>query len=127
MQGSEGVIVNIIRHAPALRDPFGFVEGPVNPEINPALAVLFFRLRESRETSRHIRAHMAGVIFCDSVELVGDEGKTEAIGSVEAAENLEDSAAKSGVTGRIRRERRSKVWALQVAGWRAERLEGYVA
>ena len=44
MARPESVIEDVIRDLPALRDPFGLVEGPVNPEINPALAILLFRL-----------------------------------------------------------------------------------
>ena len=42
----EGVIEDVVGHVPALGDALRFVERPVNAEINPALAVFFFRLRE---------------------------------------------------------------------------------
>jgi hypothetical protein len=41
----ESVIEYVIAHPAAQGDPFGLVEGPMNAEINPALAVLFLGLR----------------------------------------------------------------------------------
>ena len=41
----EGVVEDVVGYVAALGDRLGFVERPVDAEINPALAVFFFRLR----------------------------------------------------------------------------------
>src|SRR5205814_8117338 len=99
----------------------------MNPEINPALAVLFRRLRETGEMSRYVWPQIVVVISCDSIELVRDDRKRDVISSVESAKNLEDGATKSGMARRISRKRRSEIWALQIAGRRAEGMKGWVA
>ena len=45
MYRRENVFEYVIGDAAALRDTLGFIERPVDAEINAALAVLFFRLR----------------------------------------------------------------------------------
>jgi hypothetical protein len=42
----ESVLEDVLRYAPALGDPFGLVERPVDAEVDPALAVFFFSLGE---------------------------------------------------------------------------------
>jgi hypothetical protein len=41
MRRPESVIEYVIAHAATLGDAFGLIEGPMNAEINPALAILF--------------------------------------------------------------------------------------
>jgi hypothetical protein len=40
----ESVIEYVVAYAATQRDPLGLVEGPMNAEINPALAILFLSL-----------------------------------------------------------------------------------
>lgn len=40
----EGIIEDMIGYLPALFDSFGFIEAPVDAEVDAALAVLFFGL-----------------------------------------------------------------------------------
>ena len=70
MQRREGVIEDTVRYITALGDALGLVERPVNAEIDSALAVFLFGLRERREIARHVRPHLAMVVFGDSVEFV---------------------------------------------------------
>src|SRR5438128_6045735 len=69
----ESVIEYVIAHPAARGDPFRFVEGPMNAKINPALAVLFLRLRQIGETARPIWAEISVVVAGLPVEFVGNE------------------------------------------------------
>src|SRR5262245_30276846 len=51
-QWHERVCEHVICHAPALGDPLGLVECPVDTKVDAALAVLFLGLRERREAPR---------------------------------------------------------------------------
>src|SRR5256885_13496355 len=75
--GREGVVEDVVGHVAALGDSLGFVERPVDAEINPALAVFFFRLGEVGEAARHVGTHVAGVVFGHAVEFVGDNGERD--------------------------------------------------
>ena len=112
------MIKHVITNVVALGDGGGFVELPVDAEINPALAIFLFRLGKSRETARHERAHVASVVFGNAVELVGDDGEGDVIGAEESAHDLKDRATKAAVAGRVRWKWRSKVRASQIAGRR---------
>ena len=45
MRRRESVIENVIAYPATLGDSFRLVKGPMNAEINPALAILFLGLR----------------------------------------------------------------------------------
>src|SRR5580765_8165562 len=122
-QRTEGVLEYFIRHASAQGDAVCFVERPVYPEIDPALAVLLLGLGQRREAARTEGPHRALVVLGHTVELVRHEGEGDAIGAVEPAQRLEKGASESGVAGRIGRKRRCEVGAVEIAGRRAERHE----
>jgi len=122
-QRHEGVIENVVRDASTLRDSLRLVERPVDAEIDAALAVLLFGLRQRPEAARHERPHVALVVDRHPVELVRDEREGDAIGPVEASQDLKQRASEAGVAGGIRGERRREVRSGQVAGGRAQRRE----
>jgi len=104
-----------------VRDTFGLVEGPVDAEINPALTILLLGLGERREAAREARAHASLVVPRHPVKLIRHEAEGDAVGAVEAAQDLEDRASERGVPGGVGRERRREVHAAAIAGLRAER------
>src|SRR5262245_20007391 len=63
---------DLIGHAPPLGDPRSLIKGPVNTEIDAALAVFCLSLREQREAARAARAHVALIVAGHAVELVRD-------------------------------------------------------
>lgn len=79
------MVEDVVRHVAALGDPLRFVEGPVNAKINATLAVLFLSLGKRREGTGHIRAHVAVMILCHSVEFVGHKREADGIGAEEPA------------------------------------------
>src|SRR5207244_13279427 len=97
----EGVVEDVVGDVAALGDGLGFVERPVDAEINPALAVFFFRLREMGEAARHVGTHVAGVVFGHAVEFVGDNGERDVVGPEKSSQRLKQCAAKAAVLGRI--------------------------
>ena len=111
---NESVLEHVIRHLPALGDSLGLVEGPVNTEIDSALAIFFFSLRERGETARQERAHIAIVAGRGSVELVRDERERNRIGTVEFSQDLKERAPEAGVPGRVCRKGVCKVWPVDV-------------
>ena len=96
-QWPEGVVEDVIRDVAALSDALRFIEWPMDAEINSALAVFFFGLRERRKIARHVRAHIAAVVFCHTVEFIGDKHEWEAISAVESTEGLEKGTAEAGM------------------------------
>src|SRR6266567_4686939 len=104
------MVEHMVAHAAALGDTFALVEGPVNAEIDPALAILFLGFRQRRELPRHQRSHVSLAVERHAVEFVGDKPESNVVTEVEAAQNLEQRAAESSVTRRISRERRREVW-----------------
>src|SRR5882762_3851388 len=117
----EGFSEDVVGHALALRDPLRLVEGPVDPEIDAALAVLFLGVRQRREAARHERADVALVVDRLAVELIRDEREGDAVGLVEVAQDLEEGAAEAGVAGGVRGEGWREVRSGEVAGRRAQR------
>src|ERR1700730_12858718 len=115
----EGVVEDVVGHVAALGDGLGLVEVPVDAEINSALAVFFFGLGESGEAAGHERTDVAGVVFGHAVEFVGDKGERDVVRAEKSAHCLEDRAAKSAMSGRIGRKRRSEIRAGEIAGGRA--------
>src|SRR2546430_17635656 len=93
----EGVVEDVVGDAAALGDGLGFVERPVDAEINPALAVFFFGLGEIGEAARHVGTRVAGVVFGHAVEFVGDKRERDVVAPEKSAEGLEKRAAKSAV------------------------------
>src|SRR5437879_12524972 len=91
----KGVVEDVIGDVAALGDGLGFVERPVDAEINPALAVFFFGLREIRERTRHVGTRVAGVVFGHTVEFVGDKCERDVIGAAKSADSMEKRADKS--------------------------------
>src|SRR4051794_33339289 len=120
-------IENVIGHPASLRDPLGLVERPVDPEIDAALPVLFFRLGKSGETARHGRTDVTVIAFGDAIEFIRNKSEPDPIGPIKTPQRLEDRAAKTGVPGRIRWERRRKIRTHQITRRRAERTERWIA
>src|SRR5206468_903663 len=102
-------------------------EGPVNAEIDSALAVFFFRLGKRREGTRHVPPDIAIVVFGNAIEFIRDECESDGVGPEESAESLEERATEASVTGGIGGKWRSKVWCVQIASWRAQRGESSIA
>src|ERR1700681_3696445 len=121
------MVEDVVGHAAALGDTFTLVEGPVNAEIDPALAVFFLSFRQRPELPRHQWSHVSLTVERDAVEFVGDKREGNVVAQVEAAQNLEQRAAESSVTRRISGERRREVWAGQIAGRRAQRPESWIS
>src|SRR5437667_7198496 len=111
----EGVVENVVSDVAALGDRLGFIERPVDAEINPALAVFFFRLRKIRKTARHVGTHVAGVVFGQAVEFVGDNGERDVVGPEKSSQRLKQCAAKAAVPGWIGRKWRCKIRAGEIA------------
>ena len=109
MSRCEGVIEHVIAYAATKGDSLRFVKGPVNAKINSALTVLLLRLRQIRKTARPIRTDVSIVVAGLPVELVGNERERDVIGAIEAAHHFEERPSESGMTGRIRGERRRKI------------------
>ena len=125
--GKKGVVEDVIGDVAALGDGRGLVELPVDAEVNPALAIFFFSLRESGEAARHERTHVAGVVFGNAVEFVGDKGERDVIRGEKSAHRLEDGAAKTAVTRWITWKRWSEVRTSEIASGRADWRECRVA
>src|ERR1700736_2858017 len=123
----EGVVEDIVGDVAALGDPLGFVERPVDTEINPALAVFFFRLREIGEAARHVGTHITGVVFGHAVEFVGDKSERDVVGAKKSPHSLEKRAAKSGVPGRISREGWREIGTREIARGRAHWRASWIA
>src|SRR5437763_9973366 len=119
-------IENVIGHPTSLRDPLALVERPVDPEIDAALPVLFFRLGKGGETAGHGRTHVTVIAFCYAIEFIRNKSEADPVGPIKTPQRLEDRAAKTGVSGRIRWERRRKIRTHQIARRRAERMKGWV-
>src|SRR5260370_27195147 len=117
MRRPESVIEYVIAYPATLGDAFGLIEGPMNAEINPALAILFFSLRQIRKTARSIRTDVSVIIASLPIEFVGNEGKRDVIGAVETAHDLEECPSKSVMTLRVCRERRRKLRARRDRIW----------
>ena len=91
------MVEHVIAHTPALRDAFGLVECPMDAEVNSALAVLFFGLRERRESARTQRTNVSVAGLCHSIDLIRYKRERDVIRSKKSAQRLKESASKSGV------------------------------
>src|ERR1700675_478804 len=100
------MVEDVVGNAAALGDTFALVEGPVDAEIDPALAVLFLGFRQRPELARHQRSNVSLAVERHAVEFVGDKPESNVIAQIEAAQNLEQRAAESSMTRRISGERR---------------------
>jgi hypothetical protein len=94
MQPLEAVRENAIGNALALGATFSLIETPMDAEINAALAVLFFGLRKTGETPRHVGAHLALVVSGYPIKFVGNKGEAEPISSKKSAQRLEQAPPK---------------------------------
>lgn len=86
-----------VRYPAPLRDPLRLVEGPVDAQVDPALPVLLFRLREGREGPRHHRPRDPLAVERLSVELVGNEREGNVVTAIETPQDLEEGAAEPGM------------------------------
>src|SRR5207248_11603141 len=120
-------VEDVVCYSPALGNTCSLVEVPVDAEINPALTIFLFGLRQGRKAARHIGTNITLVIFGCAVEFVGNKSKADTIGPIEATDCFENCAAESGVARRISREGWSKVWPDQIARGGAQRHEGGIA
>src|SRR5713226_3000579 len=96
VQRDELVLRHVVRDALAERDALGLVECPVDSEVDAALAVLLFGLRERGEAAREQRPDVALIVDRRAVELVGREREGDVVTAVEVAQGLEERAAEAG-------------------------------
>jgi len=106
------VIEYVIGYASTLSDSGSLVEAPMNAEVNSALTIFFFGLREAGKTAGHVGANVAVVVFGDTIEFVGNERESDIICSVKTAKGFENRTSKPTVARWIRRKGRSKVWPI---------------
>src|SRR5215813_8469226 len=90
----EGVLEDVIRHAPALVNPLGLVKRPVDAQLDTALPVLFLSLGERREAAGQQRAYVPAVVLRLPVELVRHESEGNVVGPVEVAQHLKQRPPK---------------------------------
>jgi hypothetical protein len=121
------MIEHVIGYETTKGDSLGLIKGPVDSEINPALAIFFLGLRQRRETARLIRTDVSVVIASLTIELVGNECECDAIGTVESPHYLEDCSSESSMAGRISGERRREIRAIEIAGGRTQRAKAGIA
>ena len=91
------MVEDVVCYPPALGDACGLVEVPVDAEINPALPIFLFGLRQGRKAARHVGTNISVVVFGYAVELVGNESKADIIRSIKTAQRLKNRAAEAGV------------------------------
>src|SRR5581483_1292763 len=127
MPWRERAVEHVIADAPPLGDTLGFIERPMNAEIDAALAVLLLRLRERREVARHQRTYLALVVPRHAVQLIRNESEDDVVGAIEAPQNLEKRAAETGMSRRIRGKRWREVRSIEITGRRAERCKVRIA
>src|SRR5687767_13919801 len=108
-RGTEEVGERVMGDRAALFDPRGLVEGPVNAEIDAALAVFLRRLAEAGKRSALERAGVSVDILVHAVELIGNKREGDVIGAIEVLERTEDRSAERRVAGRVGGERRREV------------------
>ena len=96
--GLEETIVVVVSDLPAHGDSRSLVEGPVNTEVDAALAVVLFRFGKAGESLRDKRTNITLVILGHAVPLVGREGECFGVRPVKTAQDFEKRAAKRGVT-----------------------------
>src|SRR5829696_10587454 len=72
MRWREELLERLVGDGDALFDAGGFVEGPVDAEVDAALAVFFHRFGEAVEGARLERADGAAGIAVGAVVLIGD-------------------------------------------------------
>src|SRR5882724_13621271 len=85
---TKGVVEDVVCYSPALGDTCGLVEVPVDAEINPALTIFLFGVRQGRKAARHVGTDISVVIFGHAVELIGNESKADIIRSIKTAQRL---------------------------------------
>src|SRR5262249_18216664 len=110
----------------ALGDPFGFVERPVNAEVDAALTVFFFGLRQRGEAAGQQWAYVALIVHRNAIELIRNKSESDVVFPVEPAQHLKHRAPESGVAGGIRREGRREIRTGQIARRCAQRREGRI-
>src|SRR5947209_14028477 len=110
----KGVIENVIGHVVALGDGRRLVELPMDPQIDPALAIFFFCLGESVESPRHEGAGVAGIIFGHTIEFIGHKGERNVVGAKKPPHYLKDGAAETTMPGWITGKWRSKIRAGEI-------------
>src|SRR5262245_17538091 len=109
MERGEGVVEYVVRDLPSLSNAFALVEGPVDPEVDAALAVLLLGLRQRAEDAWDQRAHVAVRVARHAVPLVRHEHERDVVAAVEAPQGLEERAAEARVSRWVGREGRREV------------------
>src|SRR5262249_54285503 len=97
----ERICKHIVCHSLALGYPFGLIERPVDAEVDSALAVFFFGLRERGKVAYEKWTTIPFVVSRQAIELVRDEGEGNIVGLIEPAQYLEQRATKAGMPGRV--------------------------
>jgi hypothetical protein len=100
---------HVVGDRASLVDPVFLVEGPVDAEVDPALAVLLLGVRERSEGPRDHRPHHPSAPFVIPLNSSEVKLKRDLVGAVEPPQDLEHRSTEAGVTGRIGRERRREV------------------
>ena len=123
----KSVIEDVIGYMSTLTDAGGLIEVPVDAEIDAALPIFIFGLRQTRKTAWHVGSNIAVVVFSYAIEFIGNESEADVIRSVKTAKRFKYGAAESRVAGRISGEGRSKIRAIQITGRRAQRGKRRIA
>ena len=61
------MVEDVVCYFPALGNAGGLIEVPMDAEIDTALTIFFFRLRQGRKTPRHVWTNIAIVILGHAV------------------------------------------------------------
>jgi hypothetical protein len=109
VQGREGVSKNVIRNVPALGNSFALVECPVDAEIDSTLAVFLFGFRKRIKAARLKRSHDAVGALCQTIIFIRNERELNVVFPQKFPQNLKKGAAKTGMAGGIRGERRREI------------------
>ena len=99
----------------------------MDTEIDAALPIFFFGLRQTRKAARHVGSNIAVIVFSYAIEFIGNESESNLIGSVKTAKRFKYGAAESRVAGRISGEGRSKIRAVQITCRRAQWGKNWIA
>src|SRR4029453_14304768 len=86
-QTHEGPPEHVVGDAPALGDAQGLVVGPVDAQVDAALAVFLLGLGQRGKPPRDEQAPVALVVEGLAVELVGHERERDAIGPVDVPQH----------------------------------------
>src|SRR4030095_12132527 len=96
-------------NALALENSFALVECPVDAEVDSALGVFLFSFRKRIKAGGLKRAPDAVGALCYTIVLIRDKRELNVVFPQKFPQNLKKGAAKTGMAGGIRGERRREV------------------